>query len=287
LEDECNYYAHKQNLNKDFQQVRRRAKSNMEIIKYCEDQLENDAQWTMARVRSTDEINAKIKFKIANDVCSAKKEQQTRTSSLPNLLDFVEYKQAMPTDDVLKQDEDNDREWVRKIWNRWFDEVIDYPGRDAAIANANSPKQVASFQSFSRHLNELNDSSLDMSKKKAPVKPVDSIFDLNVPEQVLDVDINILKDIESELNELNMKIAEKLRVFDLARRGCLYRKVSGLLEMNSYLTATDMFELMILWWHFYLVKVSQFNNKKMRDQGDQLFSPNPRSGGGFCREKNF
>lgn len=42
-----------------------------------------------------------------------------KNGSKPNLLDFSEYKNSYQTADIY-----DDREWVRGIWENWFDEVI-------------------------------------------------------------------------------------------------------------------------------------------------------------------
>jgi hypothetical protein len=233
LDDETNYYAHKQNLNKDFKQPRRRAKSNLELIKYCEEHLRiSQSGDHLSRVKSTDVIYPRIKPSILASELANGKHEPFRMGSLPNFLDFSEYKSNMPTDDDLKQNENDDREWVRTIWNRWFDEVIGYTDR----AEGDGPKHISSVHNSRIQFNSpFVDSSLEMAKKKA-ARYTDSIYELTVPEPVLEVDIGIFSNIESEMSELNARIVQKQSVFDLARRGCLYRKVGFFTKFQSYST---------------------------------------------------
>ncbi len=70
-------------------------------------------------------------------------------------------------------------------------------------------------------------SSLEI-KNKMDNKPIDSVLELNAFKPILEINMNISNIIENEMNELNARIMQKTTTFDLARRGCLYRKVSRL-----------------------------------------------------------
>jgi hypothetical protein len=168
LDDETNYYAHKQNLNKDFKQPRRRAKSNLELIKYCEEHLRTSQSGDhLSRVKSTDVIYPRIKPSTLASESANGNHEPFRMGSLPNFFDFSEYKSNKPTDDDLKQIENDDRAWVRTNWNCWFDEVIDYTDRAG-----DGPKHIASVHNSRIQFNcSIVDSSLEMAKKRLPDMP--------------------------------------------------------------------------------------------------------------------
>ena len=160
---------------------------------------------------------------------------QMWTNSTPNLLDFEKYKQQHDFRLTSKKCNRDEREWVRGIWNVWFDEVI--PQLDGTGGRPNSSVSVemkeakaASFTNtpiveFAANEEEEND---DEGKKRNATSPTPyaaySQVDLEENENK-PIDLEAVKLLEIEIDKITRRIETKITAFDLSRRGTLYRKV--------------------------------------------------------------
>ncbi len=176
---------------------------------------------------------------------------QKKRPSVPNLFDFEEYKNENQFDPDL-----GDREWTRKMWNIWFDEVIPQldgtGGRPPSTLDNKKQQQQrremnismmsqtnASISVTTRHQQtvktpdddeeETGEANKDRKKEttKSPT-PYDSYSTVQLYEDNVEPKESDLKDIklfENEIDKLTKRIEIKETAFDLTRRGTLYRKV--------------------------------------------------------------
>lgn len=172
---------------------------------------------------------------------------EQKRPSAPSLFDFEEYKREHEFEIEL-----GDREWTRKIWNIWFDEVIPQldgtGGRPASAledrrANreqGHSQLSKANTVGVSRQQNhtaakddqEEEEEDTNPEEKKSNAKsptPYDTFAKINLYDDESELKENQLDAIhflESEIEKLTQRLSTKLSAFDLTRRGTFYRKVT-------------------------------------------------------------
>lgn len=99
---------------------------NPEIFKKVKNELINGLPKTLKRCESMDSIRFPKKILHPDDllvrVHKRVKLGMWKSGSQPSLVEFEEYKQKHCYQDKL--DIYDEREWVRGIWEAWFDEVI-------------------------------------------------------------------------------------------------------------------------------------------------------------------
>lgn len=168
---------------------------------------------------------------------------EQKRPSVPNIFNFEEYKENHEFEPEL-----GDREWTRKIWNFWFDEVI--PQLDGSGGRPPSVIEIEKKSNRETNISVMSrgntnsvvkthnqtfeqDDEDDSGEKKAVAKsptPYDeySAIDLfDGDTELKPSDLEAIKIFESEIKKLNNRIERKENPFDLTRRGTLYRKVIG------------------------------------------------------------
>ncbi|KAK6975950.1 tetratricopeptide repeat protein 6, partial [Biomphalaria glabrata] len=168
-----------------------------------------------------------------------------RRFSMPSVLNFQEYKtrKRMPS-------EENEREWVRGIWNTWFDEVF-------------PPTPHGSDEE------EVNKEIIDKKIKK-DTKEENNQLKKEV-SQILSQDIEAIEPMKDtmENTEIYQKEITKLThvinniqtptAFDYCRRGALYRKIGQLKKAECDLDRAINMEpdLLDAYWHRHLLYILQ------------------------------
>ncbi|KAM4663541.1 tetratricopeptide repeat protein 6 [Discoglossus pictus] len=172
----------------------------------------------------------------------------TRRPSLPEQLDFsyfVKNHGGIPADQVV-------REWVRDIWNDWFDEVF-----PPSLASAEEPDQYIDIANTCH-------SDQDAKKEVALFAAVVSVPPVLVEDPMAPVD-----DVKGEIEHLTHLIdeAERPSGFHLCRRGALNRKLGNLsLALQDLNTAIELQpDLVDAYWHKHLIYLLQGKTSEALD----------------------
>lgn len=199
--------------------------------------------------------------------------EQKRPSE-PNLFNFDEYKQDHEYEPNLSE-----REWTRKIWNSWFDEVIPQldgtGGRPPSVTEERKPNRDTNTSSNSRAAPTLvsrqtnqpievvdeednPDKKREAAKSPTPYQTYSKIDLFDSLDSRAD-NIEAISLLEDEIDKLNKRIEVKESSFDLARRGTLYRKLGCLSLALSDLNQSIEMEPNFVdsYWQRHLIYLTQ------------------------------
>ncbi|XP_076446152.1 uncharacterized protein LOC143283739 isoform X2 [Babylonia areolata] len=198
-----------------------------------------------------------------------------REGSLPDLLNFDKYKKSkrMPK-------EAEEREWVRDIWNRWFDEVFPSTPVDSEDDFDDTATQTDAHTAISSDTHSKDD------KKKGSVPEILS-EEIHVIETVADTEENaeVLMILRQEVEKLTQLIDSMTppMAFDLARRGALYRKLGLLHKASEDLNRAIKMEPMLLdaYWHRHLLYVLQDKKAAALDDLNYIMKNNKSHAGAY------
>ncbi|XP_077320800.1 tetratricopeptide repeat protein 6 [Lithobates pipiens] len=174
--------------------------------------------------------------------------QHLRSSSLPRQLDFSSF---IRTHGGAQTNQDL-REWVRDIWNSWFDEVF--------------PPSQASMEDEVQYFDIAGPAILPDPEKKETswTAGMDSVPPVLVEDPAASV-----QDVESEISYLTSLIEKQERpsVFHYCRRGALHRKLGNL---HLALQDLDMVikqepQLLDAYWHRHLIFLLQGKTNEALD----------------------
>ncbi|XP_066550487.1 uncharacterized protein ttc6 [Amia ocellicauda] len=172
-----------------------------------------------------------------------KKTLRSRRASLPALLDFEHFAAArggIPEDAIP-------REWVRDIWDSWFDEV--FPPSDVETG-ADYPRPTPLYPE--------RRSSIDTRHTDAE-GPVPDEVDLSC---TLGAEVTA-SDLQSEVDKLTQVIAAQRGsgAFDLCRRGALLKKLGHLTlaleDLNTVIAREPL--LLDAYWHRHSIHLLKRN----------------------------
>ncbi len=270
------------------------------------DQIESDIMSKNVRLLKRCESLDKIRFPKRNyqtDECLDIHNRNyiaRHRLSISNLMSFENYKHKFNYDQSrwnTNMDDyyDNEREWVRDIWNVWFDEVIPQldgtGGRkqsemkkgskqqsdneeheedntstvmdDQSTMNTNSKLNLSSSVSIS-HLPTAKQLAGQTDSSNEQLKPVNlksptPYFLFDRIELDHTTDINALKILEKEVEVLTKRIESKPSPFDFGRRGTLYRKLGFIkLALDDLNKAIEMEERYVdAYWQRHLIYLLQ------------------------------
>ncbi|XP_018419983.1 PREDICTED: tetratricopeptide repeat protein 6 [Nanorana parkeri] len=175
--------------------------------------------------------------------------QHLRSSSLPHQLDFSSF---IKTQGGAQKGQDL-REWVRGIWNNWFDEVLP-PSRA-------SMKDEAQYFDITGPVNQPDPEKKEETPWTAGLDSVPPVFVEDPAASVQDVAIEI-----SYLTNLIEK-QERPSSFHYCRRGALHRKLGNL---RLALQDLDMVikqepQLLDAYWHRHLIFLLQGKTNEALD----------------------
>ncbi|XP_014672870.1 PREDICTED: uncharacterized protein LOC106813278 [Priapulus caudatus] len=170
-----------------------------------------------------------------------------RAKSIPDSLDFDEYAFVVGN----RMMAENDREWVRDIWNQWFDEVFPLPeSESSAIEIEGCPKLLVQ-------------TNADDSRQTVLLSNADKEGQLTVK-------------VQEELNELSSKIdsSEGLVAIHLCRRGAIYLKLNQLEMAYQDITKSLKLEpqLMDGYWHRHNLLLKQKKPKAAIEDLNKIIS---------------
>lgn len=97
---------------------------NLDLLDHVEKEILEGNRKQLVRSESMDRIKFRVKTYQPEDQIIRLARRNTlarRRPSVPRKLDFELYKTENSYD---RGKEENEREWTRGIWNKWFDEVI-------------------------------------------------------------------------------------------------------------------------------------------------------------------
>nr|XP_033809328.1 tetratricopeptide repeat protein 6 isoform X2 [Geotrypetes seraphini] len=168
-----------------------------------------------------------------------KKPHHYRCPSLPLVLDFEKFTEnrgGIPEDFVV-------REWVRNIWNTWFDEV--FPPSRPPTSKIHEVIDKVEDQVISKRQEDMQTADF--------VKPLDSVSPVLI-EGSLSFE-NLQREV-TRLTEL-IDLEGETSVFNYYRRGTLNRKLGKLKEALLDLNKAICLEPMLLdaYWHRHLIFV--------------------------------
>ncbi|GFR77474.1 tetratricopeptide repeat protein 6, partial [Elysia marginata] len=191
-------------------------------------------------------------------------------ASIPDLLNFEEYKtrKRMPADD-------EEREWVRGIWNKWFDEVFP-PTPDV-----------------SEDEDEVEETTTDAVEKKEEKKkkkdPISEILSQDVEEidPIADTPENaqIYQILCEEIDKLSDVIGKMFNpsAFHFCRRGALYRKIGQLKRAENDLDKAISMEpgLLDAYWHRHLLYILQDRKSAALEDLNLIMKTNKNHSGAY------
>ncbi|XP_074650504.1 uncharacterized protein LOC141905524 isoform X2 [Tubulanus polymorphus] len=171
-----------------------------------------------------------------------------RRNSVTNLdfEGFVEEKGG------ITSSSENEREWVRDIWNEWFDEVFP-PESESDDEVADAGQQFAAT---------LAEDAAKKSTDKNNEQTVSARYDISLIDEieplVEGVDSQeIIQMLSEEVEKLTAVIesSDSSRPFDLCRRGAILRKLGFLKQAQNDLDLAIELEPMLLdaYWHRHLL----------------------------------
>ncbi|XP_059505178.1 uncharacterized protein ttc6 isoform X2 [Stegostoma tigrinum] len=182
-----------------------------------------------------------------------------RDSSVPCLFNFENYTQkkgGIPEGVVT-------REWVRDIWNKWFDEVFppSEPASQVAINKKDSPLVLKEKESSHLHANlqeiELQNLQFSTERKKTELHPIDSKSEVTRAA------------LQSVVNDLTYRIDVKgeSTAFNYCRRGALYRRLGQLKSAMEDLNEAVKLEPMLLdiYWQRHFLYLLQLRTSEALD----------------------
>ncbi|CAH2328416.1 tetratricopeptide repeat 6 isoform X1 [Pelobates cultripes] len=173
---------------------------------------------------------------------------RSRSYSLPGQLDFSSFRNMYG---AVHPEEDT-REWVREIWNKWFDEVF--------------PPSSASLQSTEDY---FDDAQKDLEKhdgqKEVSMMPVlDSVLPLLIEDPTATV-----QDVETEITRLSLLIEGEKKTLPIhyCRRGALNRKLGHLrLALQDLdLAIKQEPQLLDAYWHRHLIYLLEGKSNEALD----------------------
>ena len=177
-------------------------------------------------LQRTESMN-KIKFnrKVSNEpqLCVPKLVKSKIRKSLPDLLNFDDFKDKNDFEAFeLNDPEDNiEREFVRQIWNTWFDEVIPFFND----GNESENQETQEIFDEARTIAETNDDKNSTNIKVAKSVTYELASQIDISIRMDSPEMRIIVEVQEEINQLTKKIESKSDAFSLSRRGALYRKV--------------------------------------------------------------
>ncbi|KAH1170981.1 tetratricopeptide repeat protein 6 isoform X2 [Mauremys mutica] len=170
-----------------------------------------------------------------------------RSPSLPCLLDFEKFAKS---EGGIPKDLDV-REWVRGIWNSWFDEAF-------------PPSRASTEEKDAKVLTDTK--KVDSAEQGKPDLEIDLMDSVN---PVLVEDIADIEDLETEINKLTLLIENEgnSSAFHYCRRGAINRKLGKLKSAMDDLEKAISLEPLLLnaYWHRHLIYLFQEKNQAALD----------------------
>ncbi|XP_067388344.1 tetratricopeptide repeat protein 6 [Emydura macquarii macquarii] len=187
------------------------------------------------------------RFSLINAYCFCKEFRHYRSPSLPCLLDFkkfAESKNGIPKNlDV--------REWVRGIWNSWFDEAF-------------PPSRASTEEKDAKVLPDTK--KVDSAEQRKPDLEIELIDSAN---PVWVEDTADIEDLKTEINRLTLLIEKEgnSSPFHYCRRGAINRKLGKLKSAMDDLEKAISLEPLLLnaYWHRHLIYLFQEKNQAALD----------------------
>ncbi|XP_058847628.1 uncharacterized protein LOC117963899 [Acipenser ruthenus] len=177
------------------------------------------------------------------------KSRHYRSSSLPLMLNFERF-----TEDHDGIPENvHVREWVRDIWNSWFDEVFP-PPENVKVSAAKTTK-----------LPYTETKNIVEKPQPDEEKPVPDQIDLSL---AFGPSINTA-DLQNEIDKITQYLAEEgsSNAFNFCRRGALYKKMGNLKLALEDLNKSISIEpgLLDAYWHRHCISLLKGNQKHALD----------------------
>ncbi|XP_078324094.1 uncharacterized protein LOC111124594 isoform X6 [Crassostrea virginica] len=192
--------------------------------------------------------------------------------SLPNLLDFDSFSRNRKMPQECDQ-----REWVRDIWNGWFDQVFPPTPSESEDEEPEDPQdeQVSPTREEKEKEKKRKDSlSSYISDALSEIEPLDD------SEQNLELH----QIIHEEIEKLTGLIAcGKPKAFDLCRRGALYRKVGMIKAAQIDLDLAIKMEPLLLdaYWHRHLLYLLRDQKQQAKADLTFILKYNNKHGGAY------
>ncbi|XP_053330275.1 uncharacterized protein LOC128504265 [Spea bombifrons] len=180
-----------------------------------------------------------------------------RSGSLPKQLDFTTFLKTHGA--VLSANEE--REWVREIWNEWFDEV--FPPSRASVEEAEV---------------QFNVNVKDLDERGGMKEVLMNLAQHSVPPLLREDPTVTVKDLETEISHLTLLIEEQAKpsVFHCCRRGALNRKLGNLsLALQDLdLVIKEEPQLLDAYWHRHLIYLAQGKSSEALDDLNTILKYN-------------
>ncbi|XP_052281417.1 uncharacterized protein LOC127878913 isoform X2 [Dreissena polymorpha] len=176
--------------------------------------------------------------------------------SLPDIFSFEDYSRRKG-----KKKEADTREWVRDIWNTWFDEVYPPTPEDS---DYEEEEELTEEQLAEKEEEEKKKKRKDSLSSSVP-EGMEYIEPVTESEETLEVYQIIMEEIEKLTGD--MIKATKPKAFDFCRRGALYRKIGYIKAAEEDLSKAIVMEPLLLdaYWHRHLLYVLQDRKKEALD----------------------
>ncbi|XP_052720831.1 uncharacterized protein LOC128192291 isoform X6 [Crassostrea angulata] len=238
------------------------------------ERLEQIEKFLRAPPKPIERSNSMLKIvpPVERELRVSSKVRQGSRLSLPNLLDFDSFTKIkkMPNDCVP-------REWVRDMWNGWFDQVFPpTPSESEDEEPEYQPDEPVSQTREEKEKEKKRKDSLSsyISDALSEIEPLDD------SEQ----NIELHQIIHEEIQKLTGQIAMgKPKAFDLCRRGALYRKVGMIKAAQIDLDLAIKMEPLLLdaYWHRHLLYLLKDQKQQAKADLTFILKYNNKHGGAY------
>lgn len=269
----------------------------IEFLLQIESDIYNKNIKVLSRSHSLDQMKPRPKIFQKDDqtLVEAARVRLIRRPSVSKYLNFEEYKEQLGFKDskwATEQDDyfDKEREWTRDIWNVWFDEVI--PGDQMQLNVSNEKPKVFDIKKESKQEAEKDDVDVDeleeegdkirkVVKSPTPYATYSQINFDQLDEKKLD--FQHIKLVEKEIEVLSKRLENKLLVFDLVRRGTLYRKLGFIKKaLDDLNLAIDIEPKFVdAYWQRHLIYLVQDRKKDATEDLNQIIKLNRFHSGAY------
>ncbi|RNA23617.1 tetratricopeptide repeat 6 [Brachionus plicatilis] len=269
----------------------------MEFLIQIESDIYNKNIKALTRCHSLDQTKPRTKTVHQDDelLAEAARVRHIRRPSVSKYTSFEEYKKQLGFKDskwATEQDEyfDKEREWTRDIWNVWFDQVI--TGDESQLNDSNEKPKLFDIKKETKiesekesgdveEMEEEGDKIRKIVKSPTPYATYSQINFEDLDEKKLN--FQHIKVAEKEIEVLNRRLEQKLLVFDLVRRGTLYRKLGFIKKaLDDFNLAIDTEPKFVdAYWQRHLVYLVQDRRKDATEDLNQIIKLNRSHSGAY------
>lgn len=213
---------------------------------------------------------AKMHMPVDKDLRVPPKVRYGPRNSFEDIIDFETYakRRKMPKNA-------DQREWVRDIWNTWFDEL--YPPTPEMSSDEEEEEQTPS--------SPRKEEKQEKKRKDSITSFLSETISVIEPLQENEENLELMQILHEEVEKLNETIeaTRKPKAFDLCRRGALLRKLGMVKKAEEDLNRVIQMEpdLTDAYWHRHLLYLLQDKKKEALSDLNFIIKKNKKHAGAW------